>query len=137
MPPCIKHWAQGIQGLQDCSINITNLIFGSHYHEKRSTFKCCNCVVHKMLSDKTSAWIILHCANGKGFKSIFSGWSLVGEHVLANVEEATTEAVAVPKTFSRVTKLYTHTHTHTHTWRMFIIFILTYDIFLLKQKYLY
>ena len=102
VPPCIKHWAKGIQGLQDYSINITNLIFGSHYHEKRSTFRCCNCVVHKKLSDKNSAWIILHCANSK-VSSIFSGWSLVGEHFLANVEEATTKAVAVPKTFSMAT----------------------------------
>ena len=31
---------------------------------------------------------------------------MVGERVLANVEEATTEVVVVPKTFSRATKLY-------------------------------
>ena len=58
----------------------------------------------------------------------FSSWSLIGESVLANVEEAKIEVVAVPNFFQYI---------HTHTWRMFIIFILTYDIFLLKQKYLH
>ena len=61
------------------------------------------------MSDKTSAWIILHCANGKGFKSIFSGWSLVGEHVLANVEEATTSGGA-KNIFKGDQAIYAHTH---------------------------
>ena len=114
MPPCIKNWAQGILGLQDCSINITNLIFGNHYHEKRSTLRRCNYVVHKKLSDKNSARIIFHYANSKGFKHILPlkfGWRTCFSNCWRSYHWSSGGA---KNFFKGDQAIYIYIYTHTH-----------------------